>query len=122
MLLYFISVRNAILDQKRKAEEEVRERLTEAYNTEKERWELMEKRRLRELDRNKKDCRKINLKFDSFMEIVGRTQREYEQLEVIIFYFYLLNYEYVHCGPVTLLQLLLSCILTFPYTLLFNSG
>lgn len=84
MLLFFISVRNAILDQKRKAEEEVRERLTEAYNTEKERWELMEKRRLRELDRNKKDCRKINLKFDSFMEIVGRTQREYEQLEVII--------------------------------------
>lgn len=50
----------------------------------------MEKRRLRELDRNKKDCRKINLKFDSFMEIVGRTQREYEQLEVIKFFFCLL--------------------------------
>lgn len=82
-------MRNAILDQKRKAEEEVRERLTEAYATEKERWELMEKRRLRELERNKKDCRKINLKFDSFMEIVGRTQREYEQLEVSLIYIFL---------------------------------
>jgi hypothetical protein len=77
-----MQVRNAILDQKRKAEEEMRERLQESYATEHEKWELMEKRRLRELDRNKKDCRKINLKFDSFGEIVGRTQREYEQVEL----------------------------------------
>lgn len=76
-----MAVRNAILDNKRKAEEEVRERLTESYTVEHEKWELLEKRRLKQLERDKKDCRKINLKFDSFMEIVNRTQREYEQVE-----------------------------------------
>ena len=77
-----MAVRNAVLDQKRKAEEDLRERLQEAYLTEVERWEVMERRRLKELERNKKDCRKINLKFDSFMEIVARAQREYDQVEV----------------------------------------
>jgi HEAT repeat protein len=76
-----MTVRNAILDQKRKAEEDLRERLMETYGTEHEKWEMMEKRRLRELDRNKKDCRKQNLKFDSFGEIVSRMQREYEQVQ-----------------------------------------
>ncbi|KAJ1433290.1 hypothetical protein B484DRAFT_478420 [Ochromonadaceae sp. CCMP2298] len=76
-----VQARNTKMDVKRKQEEEFRVRLLEAYEHEVGRFAEAEKRRMLDLDKRKKECRKTNLKYDAYMQIVTRAQTECDQQE-----------------------------------------
>jgi predicted nucleic acid-binding Zn-ribbon protein len=76
-----IESRNSVLDEKRKSELQARERTLDTYQQEKEKWELIEKRRHNELERSKKDCRRANIKYDCAMQKLQRMQEENNHIE-----------------------------------------
>jgi hypothetical protein len=76
--------RNELLDGIRQQEQQARDRTMEMYRADKERWDSAEKRRLAELEKAKKDCRKINLKFDSATLRLQRFEEENSGIEIDI--------------------------------------
>ncbi len=79
-----IETRNTFLDAKRAAEVAAREKILETYQLEHDKWELMEKRRLNELEKAKKDCRKVNIKYDCALQRLQRLQEENSHYETDI--------------------------------------
>lgn len=76
--------RNAVLDAQRQQEASNRHRAMEIYNLEVERWEQTEKRRLWDLEKAKKDSRKVNLKYDAAVGKLERYEEESSGLELDI--------------------------------------
>jgi hypothetical protein len=76
-----LETRNTFLDEKRKLELNTRDKIIEGYHSDHEKWEIMEKRRLNELEKAKKDCRKINVKYDCCLERLKRFQEENANFE-----------------------------------------
>ena len=76
-----MTTRNGVLDAKRSQEKQTRDKLNESYELDHERWTTMEKKRVMDLEVAKKECRKVNMKYDSFMEQMDRTKNDYEALE-----------------------------------------
>lgn len=79
-----IQFRNELLDSIRQQEQQSRDRAVDMYNADKERWLAAEKRRLFELERAKKDCRKVNLRYDSAVQKLERFELENEGIETDI--------------------------------------
>lgn len=77
-----VQARNAVLDSKRKDEEERRNRLNEGYEQEMQKWRVQDSRRLKDLEKAKKECRKINMKYDCFMNIVSCHQQDHQTAEL----------------------------------------
>ena len=71
-----IDLRNKVLDFKRSQEVTARAKARENFKEEMKRWEGMEKQRKIELERLKKEARKINLRYDCCMDRVNRKQKE----------------------------------------------
>lgn len=76
-----IQMRNDVLNAKRVQENQMRDKIVEHYEAEKVRWEASEKKRLYDLEKAKKESRKINLKFDHAMERMQRFEAECKGLE-----------------------------------------
>lgn len=79
-----IQQRNTILDAKRAQEVSVRDQAMQFYENEKVRWEGMEKKRLSDLEKAKKECRKVNLKYDCLMARLNRFEEECKGIEIDI--------------------------------------
>jgi hypothetical protein len=76
-----IEARNTFLDEKRKLELNTRDKIIEGYHNDHDKWEIMEKRRFNELEKAKKDCRKINVKYDCCLERLKRFTEENANFE-----------------------------------------
>ncbi len=81
-LAKIIQQRNSVLDAKRAQEVQVREQAIQFYEAEKAKWEGMEKKRLADLEKAKKESRKVNLKFDCLMARLNRYEDEIRGVEI----------------------------------------
>jgi HEAT repeat protein len=71
-----VQTRNSVHDARRTQELNVREQTLQYYDNERLKWEALEKKRLSDLEKAKKESRKLNLKYDCLMNRVQRLQQE----------------------------------------------
>lgn len=71
-----VDLRNSMIKAKRDQEQTNRDRIFEMYEEDHQRWELMEKKRLIDLQKGKKDSRKVNVRYDCILQRLNRFEQE----------------------------------------------
>eukprot|EP01038_Epipyxis_sp_PR26KG_P008951 gene8951-12071_t len=76
-----MEIRNSVLDGKREQEINMRNKQIELYRNEVAKYEVLERRRLAELQKAKKESRKANLRHECVIERLSRAEKECSYVE-----------------------------------------